>query len=239
MLSTKEEWRMTFASPAPRFLRHAGPKDMVQGFIVCALLLLAHASFPQVAPAPETPPRNPLDQHISLRMKKVTLPAFLEEVGRQSRLHFIIYGDLDRCTITAFLKNLTAREVLQLLLERRGLTYQRGGRSDTYVVSPRTDASVCTLVPPAHQPTGSCSATQNKPISLKCKDAALSEFAELVFDQSEASFVFWGGSEDYPISVRLRKATLEKAMGKMGRDKALDVRRVGQSNAFIILPRKP
>ena len=44
--------------------------------------------------------------------------------------------------MTAFLQNVTVREALQVLLEIKGLTYQQIGRSNTYVVTPRSRTAV-------------------------------------------------------------------------------------------------
>ncbi|MBI5881658.1 MAG: hypothetical protein HZB91_00905 [Elusimicrobia bacterium] len=42
--------------------------------------------------------------------------------------------------VTAFLQNVTAREALQILLEIKGLTYRQIGKTNTFVISPRSNA---------------------------------------------------------------------------------------------------
>jgi type II secretory pathway component GspD/PulD (secretin) len=82
-------------------------------------------------------PVNPLDTRIVVRVKNAPLATFLDTISAQAKVNFIITEGLEKKRITAFLQNVTVREALQILLEIKGLTYQRIGRSNTYVVSPR------------------------------------------------------------------------------------------------------
>lgn len=87
--------------------------------------------------APPPPPLNPLDTRIVVRVKNAPLSTFLDTISAQAKVNFIITEGLENKRVTAFLQNVTVREALQILLEIKGLTYQRIGRSNTYVVSPR------------------------------------------------------------------------------------------------------
>lgn len=96
----------------------------------------------QIGATPEdeaaaAPPANPLDTRIIVRVKAAPLSTFLDTISAQARVNFIITEGLEKKRVTAFLQNVTVREALQILLEIKGLTYQRIGRSNTYVVSPR------------------------------------------------------------------------------------------------------
>jgi type II secretory pathway component GspD/PulD (secretin) len=91
----------------------------------------------QAAPTPPPPPANPLDTRIVVRVKNAPLATFLDTISAQAKVNFIITEGLETKRITAFLQNVTVREALQILLEIKGLTYQRIGRSNTYVVSAR------------------------------------------------------------------------------------------------------
>ena len=72
-----------------------------------------------------------------VRVKSAPLATFLDTISAQAKVNFIITEGLEDKRITAFLQNVTVREALQILLEIKGLTYQRIGKSNTYVVSPR------------------------------------------------------------------------------------------------------
>lgn len=87
--------------------------------------------------APPPAPVNPLDTRIVVRVKNAPLSTFLDTISAQAKVNFIITEGLESKRVTAFLQNVTVREALQILLEIKGLTYQRIGRSNTYVVSPR------------------------------------------------------------------------------------------------------
>ncbi|OGR96525.1 MAG: hypothetical protein A2016_00700 [Elusimicrobia bacterium GWF2_62_30] len=82
---------------------------------------------------------SPLDRKIGpIRLKAAPLSTFLDVVSAQSRVNFIITEGLEAKTITVFLRKTTVREALELLLRVKGLTYQRIGKSNTYVVQKRS-----------------------------------------------------------------------------------------------------
>ncbi|PIU20249.1 MAG: hypothetical protein COT18_03235, partial [Elusimicrobia bacterium CG08_land_8_20_14_0_20_59_10] len=82
---------------------------------------------------------SPLDRKIGpIRLKGAPLSTFLDVVSAQSRVNFIITEGLEAKKITVFLRKTTVREALELLLRVKGLTYQRIGRSNTYVVQKRS-----------------------------------------------------------------------------------------------------
>ncbi len=82
---------------------------------------------------------SPLDRKIGhIRLKGAPLSTFLDVVSAQSKVNFIITEGLEAKTITVFLRKTTVREALELLLRVKGLTYQRIGKSKTYVVQKRS-----------------------------------------------------------------------------------------------------
>lgn len=82
---------------------------------------------------------SPLDRRIGpIRLKGAPLSTFLDVVSAQSKVNFIITEGLETKTITVFLRKTTVREALELLLRVKGLTYQRIGKSNTYVVQKRS-----------------------------------------------------------------------------------------------------
>ncbi|MEA3306307.1 MAG: secretin N-terminal domain-containing protein [Elusimicrobiota bacterium] len=79
-----------------------------------------------------------LDKKIGpIRLKRAPLSTFLDVISAQSKVNFIISQGIETKKITVFLRRTTVREALELLLRVKGLTYQRIGKSDTYVVSKR------------------------------------------------------------------------------------------------------
>ncbi len=79
-----------------------------------------------------------LDARVTIRVKSAPLASFLDTLSEQAKVNFIITEGLEGKQVTAFLQNVTAREALQILLEIKGLTYRQIGKSNTYVVSPRS-----------------------------------------------------------------------------------------------------
>ncbi|MDE2237281.1 MAG: hypothetical protein KGK30_05280 [Elusimicrobia bacterium] len=91
------------------------------------------------APAPAAPEKvSTLDTRVTVRVKNAPLATFLDTISAQAKVNFIITEGLESKRVTAFLQNVTVREALQVLLEIKGLTYERVGDSNTYIVSPRS-----------------------------------------------------------------------------------------------------
>ena len=83
-------------------------------------------------------PNDALAQRVTVRVKGAPLATFLDTISAQAKVNFIITEGLETKRVTAFLQNVTVREALQVLLEIKGLTYQQIGKSNTYVVTPRS-----------------------------------------------------------------------------------------------------
>lgn len=86
-------------------------------------------------------PVSALETRVSVRVKGAPLETFLATISAQAKVNFIISEGLENRHVTAFLQNVTVREALQILLEIKGLTYQQIGKSNTYVISPRSKAA--------------------------------------------------------------------------------------------------
>lgn len=89
----------------------------------------------------ETEEISPLDRKIGpIRLKDAPLPSFLDIISAQSKVNFIVSDDVVGKKITVFLRRTTVREALEILLRVKGLTYQRIGKSNTYIIMKRTAA---------------------------------------------------------------------------------------------------
>ncbi|MBI4056693.1 MAG: hypothetical protein HY399_04000 [Elusimicrobia bacterium] len=84
---------------------------------------------------------SPLDTRVTVRVKDAPLSTFLDTISAQAKVNFILTEGLEHKRITAFLRAVSVREALQILLQIKGLTYQRIGRSNTYVVTPRSSSA--------------------------------------------------------------------------------------------------
>ncbi len=93
-----------------------------------------------VRPASPLPaaPLSPLESRVTVRVKGAPLTTFLDTISAQSKVSFMVSEGLGSKKVTAFLQNVTVREALQILLEIKGLTYLRIGKSNTYVISERS-----------------------------------------------------------------------------------------------------
>jgi len=81
-----------------------------------------------------------LNKRVSVNVNNMPIGTFLSSIARQSKINFIMddnkYSDK---RVTASLKDVTAKEALDTLLRVQGLTYQRIGKSDNYVITKRSD----------------------------------------------------------------------------------------------------
>jgi len=88
----------------------------------------------------DTETRTPLDAKVSVNLENAPLTAFLHAISAQTRISFILAEGLQERKITAYLRQISVREAMQILLQIRGLTYQRIGKTNTYVVTKRSAA---------------------------------------------------------------------------------------------------
>ena len=86
--------------------------------------------------------RSPMETKVSVRLKDAPLTAFLDAISAQARVSFIVAEGTQEKKITAFLRQISVREALQILLQINGLTYQRIGKSNTYVVMRRSGKAI-------------------------------------------------------------------------------------------------
>jgi hypothetical protein len=198
------------------------------------------AIVPEVAPATiRSIPiiqHPPLDQRVSIRLKDASLQTFFEEISRQTKLEFILVQGLADCRVAAFLHGRTIREALQLLLETGNLTYQQLGRSNSYTVTSRHEIRLCP--PGPRKPAGGRCFSKGAPISLECKGAKLSEFAEILHDQSGASLMVWNDAINESIDVDLDKMNFETALDGARKNKTLKIKMGIKKNyaTFTLFP---
>ena len=89
---------------------------------------------------------SPLDRKVSIRVSNVPIQAFLNSITTQAGINFIMSGDeYSNKKVTASLTRVTVREALDTLLRVQGLSYQRIGRSDSYIVTPRSSDAPDTI----------------------------------------------------------------------------------------------
>ncbi len=93
----------------------------------------------------ETEVTSPLDRKVSIRVSNVPISAFLNSITTQAKINFIMSEEFANKKVTASLTKVTVREALDTLLRVHGLTYQRIGKSDSYVVTKRSNDAPDTI----------------------------------------------------------------------------------------------
>lgn len=87
----------------------------------------------------ETEANSPLDRKVTIRVNNVPIGTFLNSISAQSKINFIMGEEFAGKKVSASLTNVTVREALDTLLRVQGLTYQRIGKSDSYVITKRSE----------------------------------------------------------------------------------------------------
>ena len=93
----------------------------------------------------ETEVSSPLDRTVSIRVSNVPISAFLNSITTQAKINFIMSEEFANKKVTASLTRVSVREALDTLLRVHGLAYQRIGKSDSYVVTKRSNDAPDTI----------------------------------------------------------------------------------------------
>ena len=88
---------------------------------------------------------SPLDRTVSIRVANVPISAFLNSITAQAKINFIMSEEFANKKVTASLTRVTVREALDTLLRVHGLAYQRIGKSDSFVVTKRSNDAPDTI----------------------------------------------------------------------------------------------
>ena len=88
---------------------------------------------------------SPLERKVSIRVANVPISAFLNSITAQAKINFIMSEEFANKKVTASLTRVTVREALDTLLRVHGLAYQRIGKSDSYVVTKRSNDAPDTI----------------------------------------------------------------------------------------------
>ena len=143
----------------------------------------------------QTEDNTPLDRKVTIRVNNVPIGTFLNSISAQAKINFIMGEEFAGKKVSASLANVTVREALDTLLRVQGLTYQRIGKSDSYVITKRSEEApdavtkVYTLNYVSLQPQNSLAQDMN---SIMPTDTTSSSFSSSpssvnVFDTGSSS----------------------------------------------------
>ncbi|MCR5504495.1 MAG: hypothetical protein K6E94_02870 [Elusimicrobiaceae bacterium] len=89
--------------------------------------------------------QSPLDRRVTIRVNGVPIGTFLNSISAQTKINFIMGEEFSSKKISASLTNVTVKEALDTLLRVQDLTYQRVGKSDSYVITRRSEEAPNTI----------------------------------------------------------------------------------------------
>lgn len=61
----------------------------------------------------------------------------------------------------------------------------------------------------------------------------MSALAEALYDQTDGSFFVWNEALEHPISIKLKRTELTKAIKKIKKDRWLEVQQLGKVNGYV------
>ncbi len=147
---------------------------------------------------------SPLDRTVSIRVANVPISAFLNSITAQAKINFIMSEEFANKKVTASLTRVTVREALDTLLRVHGLAYQRIGKSDSYVVTkrsndaPDTITKIYTLSYISLQGVGSAQSELNSIMPQDVSSGGFSGMSSNSFGgESGMSSGMRGGSDSY------------------------------------------
>lgn len=89
--------------------------------------------------------QSPLERRVTIRVNSVPIGTFLNSISAQTKINFIMGEEFSNKKISASLTNVTVKEALDTLLRVQDLTYQRVGKSDSYVITRRSEEAPNTI----------------------------------------------------------------------------------------------
>jgi len=167
----------------------------------------------------------------NVRLKGATLGTLLDIVSSRSGLSFT-YADpeLAQKRVTIFLRKTTTAEIMELVSVTKDLEFQRLGGSDNYVVIKST-VRFSGYPPLTRKDIEDTRLTQL--ISVRVKGVFLTDFLDIVSQQSKLNFVVVGDAQYIPISAYLEKLTVMDVLQFL-KTKGLAYARLGNSNTFVV-----
>ena len=114
---------------------------------------------------------------VTVQVRSAPFSTFLDTLSEQAKINFIIKEGFEGETVTADLKNVEVRQVLDFLADTKGLKYRKLTQSATYVIA-RSDS----------KPRFECGDLPRTPVSLRASNEPLVNF--LVELASQAKIVF-------------------------------------------------
>jgi type II secretory pathway component GspD/PulD (secretin) len=128
------------------FMRDVTVKDVLNGLREARGIgyrQLSHTNTFIIAPKDGPEITNPavieggkeLDQLVTVRVKGASLDQFLDTLSAQSNMNFIVGEGLEDVKVTVFLRDVTVREALEIVMTIKGLSFKRLESGGTYMMS--------------------------------------------------------------------------------------------------------
>jgi hypothetical protein len=175
---------------------------------------------------------SPLDAKLTVQVKDAPLAQFLDTLSAQTKTNFVLTDGTDKMRVTIDVKEKKAGDVLKDALESRGLTYQRSGKSNTYLVLTKAQSASYLKQDELLKK----SRTLDSRVTVSVTGAPLKIFLDTLTAQTKVGFTLAPGLEKYRVSMDLQKAPAREALEIVLTMKGLDIVADGK-NGFAIKPR--
>jgi type II secretory pathway component HofQ len=175
------------------------------------------------------PPDPELYARVSVDVRQAPLANFLDALSAQAKVSFILLDGTEGRQVTAFLHDVTVKDALDVVKEADGIDYRRLGSSDTWFVGPKD--SLALREPPVIEG----GAVLDQRVTVKVKNAPLSEFLDTLSAQSKINFIMQDGLEGKKVTAFLQNVSVREALEIMLALKGLSCRRFDGKDTYIIV----
>jgi type II secretory pathway component GspD/PulD (secretin) len=190
------------------------------------LAVLTLASSLHAEPAPSAAPW--LDSRVTVDVRQAPLSTFLDTLSAQAKVNFILAGGVEEKKVTAFLHDVTVRDVLDDLKEARGVGYRQLARTNTFLVAPKDSPEINAPVVVEGGPE------LDQRVTVRVKSASVDEFLDTVSSQTKTNFILGEGLEDLKVTVFLQNVTAREALEIVMTIKGLDLKRLDKGGAYLV-----
>ena len=164
-----------------------------------------------------------------VQMMGTELTQFLNFLKQETGASFIVDENVPNVTFTVYLRNVTLRELFELLAKTKGLKVQRAGPAGTFRVS--KDATPLEAFPPLTRKDIE-DPLFNRLVTVDVKSAKLVTFLDMISAAAKVNFILTE-EQDITITIKLTRTTIADVLLFL-RTRGLTYSRIGENNTFVI-----
>lgn len=191
-----------------------------------SLVLLTFVPALHAEPAPSAAPW--LDAHVTVDVRQAPLSTFLDTISAQAKVNFILAGGIEEKKVTAFLHDMSVRDVLDSLRDGRGIGYRQLARTNTFIVAPKDSPEI------NHPVVIEGGKELDQRVTVRVKDASFDQFLDTLSAQTKMNFIVGEGLDDLKVTAFLQNVTAREALEVVMTIKGLSCKRLENRDAYMM-----